>query len=113
MPYVGFSGPIPSVNRGLVAYPGSLQYRFGKRKPQEYSYSPFFPVLHHNQAQGAFFGGNFWDSRATGYRLQSADAEQAQGPDVDPGRNGKFGTAIGIEIMNVTTMAAILRGYER
>jgi cytochrome c peroxidase len=88
MPYVGFSGPIPSVNLGPVAYPGSVQYRFGKRKPQEYSYSPFFPVLHHNQAQGAFFGGNFWDSRATGYRLQSADAEQAQRPDVDPDEMG-------------------------
>ncbi len=84
MPYTGFSGPIPSVNLGPVAYPGSVHYRFGKRKPQEYSYSPFFPVLHHNQAQSAFFGGNFWDSRATGYRLQSADADQAQHPDVDP-----------------------------
>src|SRR5216683_4736309 len=88
MPYTGFSGPIPSVNLGPVAYPGSVHYRFGKRKPQEYSYSPFFPVLHHNQAQSAFFGGNFWDSRATGYRLQSADAEQAQGPDVDPDEMG-------------------------
>ncbi len=88
MPYAGFSGPIPSINLGPVAYPGSAQYRFGKRKPQEYSYSPFFPVLHHNRAQSAFFGGNFWDSRATGYRLQSADAEQAQHPDVDPDEMG-------------------------
>ena len=30
-----------------------------------------------------FFGGNFWDSRATGYLLQSPDAEQAQHPPVD------------------------------
>ena len=88
MPYAGFSGPMPSINLGPVAYPGSVQYRFGKRKPQEYSYAPFFPVLHHNQVQGAFFGGNFWDSRATGYWLQSADAEQAQRPDVDPDEMG-------------------------
>jgi cytochrome c peroxidase len=40
-------------------------------------------VLHYNNTQGAFFGGNFWDARATGYRLQSADAEQSQHPPVD------------------------------
>ena len=34
-------------------------------------------------AQGLFFGGNFWDSRATGYKLRVPDAEQAQGPPVD------------------------------
>jgi cytochrome c peroxidase len=33
---------------------------------------------------GLFFGGNFWDGRATGLKLQSPDAEQAQGPPVDP-----------------------------
>src|SRR5437660_8193054 len=27
MPYVGFSGPIPSVNLTMVAYPGSFQFR--------------------------------------------------------------------------------------
>jgi cytochrome c peroxidase len=40
-------------------------------------------VLQYNQEQGLFFGGNFWDSRATGYKLRVPDAEQAQGPPVD------------------------------
>src|SRR6201998_2405927 len=31
MPYVGFSGPIPSVNLTMIAYPGSFKYRAGKR----------------------------------------------------------------------------------
>jgi cytochrome c peroxidase len=83
MPYVGFSGPIPSVNLTMVAYPGSYQYRAGKRTAQRYTYAPNFPVLNHNNTQGAFFGGNFWDSRATGYLLGSPDANQAQGPPVD------------------------------
>jgi cytochrome c peroxidase len=83
MPYVGFSGPIPSVNLTMVAYPGSYQYRAGKRTAQRYTYAPGFPVLNHNDTQGAFFGGNFWDSRATGYLLGSPDANQAQGPPVD------------------------------
>jgi len=83
MPYVGFSGPIPSVNLTMIAYPGSFHFRAGKRNPQRYSYSPYFPVLQLNETQGLFFGGNFWDSRATGYLLQSPDAHQAQGPPVD------------------------------
>jgi len=83
MPYVGFSGPIPSVNLTMVAYPGSFEFRAGKRTAQRYTYSPSFPVLNFNETQQAFFGGNFWDSRATGYRLGSPDQEQAQGPPVD------------------------------
>jgi cytochrome c peroxidase len=89
MPYAAFSGPIPSVNLTMVAYPGSFHFRAGKRTAQRYTYSPDFPVLELNLTQStpgstaAFFGGNFWDGRATGYLLQSPDAQQAQGPPVD------------------------------
>src|ERR1019366_6067323 len=83
MPYAGFSGPIPSVNLTMVAYPGSMEYRAGKRTAQRYTYAPYFPVLNYNQTQGVFAGGNFWDSRATGYLLGSPDIEQAQHPPVD------------------------------
>jgi len=83
MPYTGFGGPIPSVNLTTIAYPGSVHYRFGKRTPQRYTYSPKFPVLKYNTTQGAFFGGNFWDARSTGFKLQSPDAEQAQHPPLD------------------------------
>ncbi len=83
MPYAGFSGPIPSVNLTMIGYPGTFRDRAGKRTAQRYTYSPDFPVLEYNTTQGAFFGGNFWDGRSTGYKLQSADAEQAQHPPVD------------------------------
>jgi cytochrome c peroxidase len=83
MPYAGFQGPIPSVNLTMVAYPGSARFRAGKRTAPRYTYSPRFPVLEYNTTQAAFFGGNFWDGRSTGYLLQSADAEQAQHPPVD------------------------------
>jgi cytochrome c peroxidase len=88
MPYAAFGGPIPSVNLTMVAYPGSYQYRAGKRTAQRYTYSHQFPVLNYNTTAGAFFGGNFWDSRATGMKLQTPDAEQAQGPPVDPAEMG-------------------------
>ena len=83
MPYAAFSGPIPSVNLTMVAYPGSAEFRAGKRTAQRYTYSPRFPVLQFNAVQGLFFGGNFWDARSTGFLLQSPDAEQAQHPPVD------------------------------
>ncbi len=93
MPYVAFSGPIPSVNLTMVAYPGTVHFRAGKRIAQRYTYAPFFPVLQFNEEQGLFFGGNFWDSRATGYLLRNPDAHQAQGPPVDTQEMGNPDTA--------------------
>ena len=93
MPYAGFSGPIPSVNLTMVAYPGTAHFRAGKRTPQRHPYAPFFPVLQYNQEQQLFFGGNFWDSRATGFELRNPDAQQAQGPPVDTQEMGFPDTA--------------------
>jgi cytochrome c peroxidase len=93
MPYAAFSGPIPSVNLTMIAYPGTVHYRAGKRTAQRYTYAPNFPVLQYNETQAAFFGGNFWDSRATGYIVRSPDAEQAQGPPVDTQEMGFPDTA--------------------
>jgi cytochrome c peroxidase len=93
LPYAAFSGPIPSVNATMVAYPGSFRFRANKRTPQRYTYAPYFPVLQFNATLGLFFGGNFWDSRATGYLLRNPDSEQAQHPPVDPGEMGFPDTA--------------------
>ena len=93
MPYTAFSGPIPSVNLTMIAYPGTVHFRAGKRQAQRYTYSPFFPVLQYNETQGLFFGGNFWDSRATGYLLRNPDAHQSQGPPVDTQEMGFPDTA--------------------
>src|SRR3989442_15666698 len=93
MPYAAFSGPIPSVNLTMIAYPGTAHFRAGKRSAQRYTYSPFFPVLQYNQVQGLFFGGTFWDSSATGYLLRNPDPQQAQGPPVDSQEMGFPDTA--------------------
>ena len=99
MPYAGFSGPIPSVNLTMIAYPGTFHFRAGKRTAMRYTYSPDFPVLEFNPTQSVpgstavFTGGNFWDARATGYLLQSPDAQQAQGPPVDTQEMGFPDTA--------------------
>jgi cytochrome c peroxidase len=63
------------------AYPNN---RIAKRNPQGYTYATYFPPLHFNLSQADFYGGNFWDGRATGFKLQNSAAEQAQDPPVDP-----------------------------
>jgi cytochrome c peroxidase len=84
MPETGFTGPVSALNQTTVAYPGSVRTRFGGRNPQSHTYASFSPVLHYNPEQGDFVGGQFWDMRATGLRLDSALAEQAQSPPLDP-----------------------------
>jgi cytochrome c peroxidase len=84
MPDTGFTGPISELNATTVAYPGSVRTRFSQRKPQTHAYAPFAPPLHYNASQGDFVGGNFWDMRATGIRLNSPAAEQAQAPPLNP-----------------------------
>jgi cytochrome c peroxidase len=78
--YTGGSNPgsVPITVPG--AYPN---HRIAKRNPQSYNYSPYFPPLQYNSTQGDFYGGNFWDARASGYRLQNSAAEQAQDPPLD------------------------------
>jgi cytochrome c peroxidase len=71
-------GSVPITVHG--AYPNN---RIAKRNPQSYVYASYFPPLHYNLSQGDFYGGNFWDGRATGYKLQNAAANQAQGPPLD------------------------------
>lgn len=41
-------------------------------------------VLGSRTTQNSFYGGNFWDMRATGVMLTNSAAEQAQGPPVNP-----------------------------
>src|ERR1700680_992932 len=72
-------GSVPITVAG--AYPDNP---LAKPTPQSYVYSPYFPPLQYNATQGDFYGGNFWDARATGYRLQNSAAEQGQDPPVDP-----------------------------
>jgi cytochrome c peroxidase len=103
MPYVAFSGPIPSVNLTMIAYPGSFHFRAGKRTAQRYTYSTYFPPLHYNITQGAFFGGNFWDSRATGYLTRDSSGEQSQFPPVDPLEMGNSDTACIVYKLSLAT----------
>jgi cytochrome c peroxidase len=101
MPDIDFTGPISMLNATTVSYPGSVrnisadqaQSRYGHRKPQSYTYTPYYPALQYNKTQGDFYGGNFWDLRATGDELQNPAAEQAKDPPIDPNEMGFPDTA--------------------
>ena len=80
----GFTGPLSDLNQNTVSYPGSVRYRFGSRKPKSYAYSPYSQILHLDQGSHQFYGGNFWDQRASGWKLQNPSSHQAQEPPVDP-----------------------------
>jgi cytochrome c peroxidase len=93
-PDTGFTGGVSLWNQTIVAQPGSVadlsakqpapNFRISGRKPQSYGYAAFSPILQYDAAQQQFTGGNFWDMRATGYRLGNPAAEQAQGPPTNP-----------------------------
>ena len=79
-PEVGFTGPVPGINKKGSVYPGAIPHRFGNRKPPTSAYATFSPVFHYDAEEGLFVGGNFWDGRATGELLGNPAADQALGP---------------------------------
>ncbi len=83
-PEVGFTGPDAAINLGGAVYQGAIPNRFGNRKPPTSAYAGDSPELHFDDAEGAWFGGMFWDGRATGWILHDSLAEQAQGPFLNP-----------------------------
>lgn len=55
----------------------------GGRNAPSAAYAGFSPVLQQDD-DGNYFGGMFWDGRATGWTLDDPLAEQAQGPPLNP-----------------------------
>ena len=81
---VGFTGPDSATNAGGAVYEGAIAGRYGNRKPPASAYAGDSPILHFDEGLGAWFGGMFWDGRATGWTLGDPLAEQAQGPFLNP-----------------------------
>lgn len=81
-PEVGWTGPDTAINAHGAVYEGSIPGRFGDRRPPASAYATLAPIFHYEK--GLWVGGNFWDGRATGYRLGNPAADQAQGPFLNP-----------------------------
>ncbi len=86
-PGAGWTGPASAINAAGSVYEGSVPGLFGNRKPPSSAYATPSPILHYviqKKKEALFIGGNFWDGRATGERIGSPAAEQAQGPFLNP-----------------------------
>ena len=81
---VGWTGGDPIINAAGAVYEGSIPGAFGDRKPPTAAYSPFAPRLRYDKHTDTFIGGEFWDGRATGWKLGNPAADQAQGPFLNP-----------------------------
>src|SRR5258708_1026749 len=121
IPYAGFTGGSSFFNATTSALPGSVPItnagatgpneRISARRPQTYAYAPFSPVLHFNNTQMDFYGGNFWDMRAGGIRLQNPAAEQAQGPPTNPVEMGNLDIATYVYKISKSKEAPFFEAY--
>jgi cytochrome c peroxidase len=83
-PEVGWTGPDSAINAAGSIYEGAIPGRLGNRRPPTSAYAGDSPILNYDEDDGAWFGGMFWDGRATGLILGDPLAEQAQGPYLNP-----------------------------
>ncbi|HBA71495.1 MAG TPA: cytochrome C [Geobacter sp.] len=83
---VGWTGPDSSINANGAVMEGAISGSFGDRKPPSSAYATQSPLFDVQVQAGAtlFVGGNFWDGRATGWKLGNPAADQAQGPFLNP-----------------------------
>jgi cytochrome c peroxidase len=125
--YVGYTGGSSFFNGTISAQAGSVaitnapvgpngqllgpNYRISARKPQSYAYAPFSGVLHYNNTQQDFYGGNFWDMRAGGIRLGNPAAEQAQGPPTNPVEMGNLDFATYVYKLSKTPEAPFFESF--
>lgn len=85
-PETGWTGPDETLNKAGGVYPGAIHTRFGNRKPNSSAYATFTPPLQTRIIGDtvSFVGGDFWDGRATGWKLGNPAADQAEGPFLNP-----------------------------
>ena len=82
-PATGFTGPDAAINAAGAVEEGAIPGRFGNRKPPSSAYVGEIvgedAVLGYDEAAKTWFGGLFWDGRATGTVLGDPVAEQDMG----------------------------------
>ena len=87
-PATGFTGPDAAINAAGAVEEGAIPGRFGNRKPPSSAYvgevTGEAAVLGYDEVAKTWFGGLFWDGRATGTVLGDPVAEQAMGPFLNP-----------------------------
>jgi len=84
-PMAGFADPANLLNPDEnVVSVGSDGISLGGRNAPTSAYAGYSPIRYQDDATGEWYGGMFWDGRATGETLGDPLAEQAQGPPLNP-----------------------------
>lgn len=103
----GFADPenrvMPHV---LPVSDGSDPALFGGRNAPTAAYAGFSPIFHHDDAEGLFVGGLFWDGRATGREDITATGGLGNGPTGDPladQAKGPFGNPVEMALTPANT----------
>lgn len=104
----GWTGPLAAINIAGAVYEGSIQGRFGNRKPPSVAYATQSPIFHLTK-ELLFVGGNFWDGRATGERLGNPSADQAQGPFLNPVEQALDAPPDVVEAVCIASYGALFR----
>ena len=94
-PTVGWTGPDQMINQTGAVYEGAVLGRFGNRKPPASAYAGDSPIMYWDGTN--WFGGMFWDGRATGWTLGDPLAEQAQGPFLNPAEQNNASAQVVID----------------
>ena len=107
-PDAGWTGPLSATNEAGAVYEGSIDGRFGNRKPPSAAYATLSPIFHMDK-KGLFTGGNFWDGRATGEKLGNPAADQAQGPFLNPAEQALLTPADVVALVCAATYGDLFR----
>ncbi|SHJ20045.1 Cytochrome c peroxidase [Malonomonas rubra DSM 5091] len=81
----------------------------GGRNAPTSAYCGYSPIL--QEVDGEWFGGMFWDGRATGYTLGDPLAEQAQGPPLNPVEMNLPSIEVFVERVEASDYAHLLLDY--
>lgn len=95
-PFAGYADP----EQGLPVSEGVIAGRFGGRNAPSAAYMGKSPILHQD-VDGVWLGGAFWDGRASGWTDGLPLIEQAKGPFLNPGE------------MNNASKAEVVRDVRR
>ena len=85
-PFAGYADPA----QDLPVSEGVIPGRFGGLNAPSAAYMPWSPVLHQD-ADGVWTGGAFWNGRASGWTDGKPLVEQAKGPFLNPGEMNNSG----------------------
>lgn len=107
----GGTNPDSATNAAGAVHEGSFTDRFGNRKPPSSTYATLSPIFHRSTAStGEYVGGMFWDGRATGEKLASPAADQAQGPFLNPVEMGLPDSACVVYLVSTSRYASLYQG---